>query len=426
MPHGYKLLFIAAAFPAAAGAQVDRYGRDIGDDRLLPASMTAEATTDARTFAARSLDRGAFTLLPYVATRTGSWPDAVAIGDVTHDRRADVVLSTSFYFDPVNDYNVFVFPQRPFNGTLGTPTQIPFGQQATRTGLALGDFDGHDGLDVAVGGNSGVSILSATNAPPWLSLGSVVQTQSAMAVGALDLQGDGKTDLVSVSWGTGGNTYLNNGYGQFTPANWNVAVAGWNSLAVGDLDGDGVDDVAVASGTGAMPNVRLQRNNGNGTLTQFGALDGECGGWQAKGIGIGIGDLDGDKHNDIVVSAGGNGSSACLLVYRGDGNGQFASPLRLASYDIPETLAVADINLDGRKDVTVVHGGWMRVGVYLQQADGTLAPEMLFPIPYASHYGSQGLAVGDFTGDSCPDVAIADYNNGLVTLANGMWCPRKL
>ena len=85
-------------------------------------------------------------------------------------------------------------------------------------------------------------------------------------------------------------------------------------------------------------------------------------------------------------------------------------------YHIPETMRVVDINDDTRNDIIVLHGGWERVGVYLQADNGTLGPETLYPISYASHYYNSGLAVADFTGDDCPDVAIADYNFGLVTL----------
>jgi hypothetical protein len=88
----------------------------------------------------------------------------------------------------------------------------------------------------------------------------------------------------------------------------------------------------------------------------------------------------------------------------------------LASYDVPEPVAVGDINLDGRPDIVVLHAGWMAAGVYLQQADGSLAPEELYPIPYASNYNTHGLAIGDVNNDGSPDIAIADYNSGLVVL----------
>ncbi|HJU40260.1 MAG TPA: VCBS repeat-containing protein, partial [Tahibacter sp.] len=347
--------------------------------------------------------------------------DAVAIGDVTDDGRNDVVMTTTGPLNPVNDYRVFVFAQRPFAGTLEKPAQVAYGQTPTYSGLALGNFDGVPGVDVAVGGNAGVSVFTAAATAPWLSPVGIVASQHAQPVVALDLDADGAADLASTGSFSGGNTYANDGAAHFTPSYWPTPATGYNRLAVGDLDGDGDDDIAVAADQGPFPNVTLHRANGDGTLTPFGTLDAGCDGWGT--FGIGIGDLDGDAVNDIVATSGGNGWTACLLVFHGNGNGTYAPPLQLASYDMPEALVVADMNRDRRADVVVLHAGWQRVGVYLQQANGTLAPELLYPIPYASHYNAQGLAVGDFSGDGCPDVAIGDYNFGLVTLTNGMACP---
>ena len=96
--------------------------------------------------------------------------------------------------------------------------------------------------------------------------------------------------------------------------------------------------------------------------------------------------------------------------------GTLASPVPYTSYDIPEPVEVADLDLDGKADVVTLHGGWLRAGIYLQGAGGTLGPEELAEIPYASHYNPHGLAVGDVDGNGSPDVVIADYNNGLVIL----------
>ena len=59
----------------------------------------------------------------YEAYPTGSWPEAVAIGDVNGDGRNDVVLVTSFYFDAEHDYKLFVFLQDA-SGVLAAPPAI--------------------------------------------------------------------------------------------------------------------------------------------------------------------------------------------------------------------------------------------------------------------------------------------------------------
>jgi len=74
------------------------------------------------------------------------------------------------------------------------------------------------------------------------------------------------------------------------------------------------------------------------------------------------------------------------------------------------------VNGDARQDVIVAHGGWMAMGVYLQESDGSFQAEKLYFLPYASHYNPHGLAFGDINGDDKYDVVIADYNHGLVWL----------
>jgi hypothetical protein len=80
---------------------------------------------------------------PYEAYWVGSWPDAVAIGDVTGDGRNDVVMTTHFYFDDANDYKLWVFAGRA-DGELAAPVQ--YATAATYTNgpdsVAIGDITG--------------------------------------------------------------------------------------------------------------------------------------------------------------------------------------------------------------------------------------------------------------------------------------------
>jgi hypothetical protein len=73
--------------------------RTCGTLTVLAAALGAQAAFGASLFG------------PYTTMATGSWPEAVAIGDVNGDGLNDVVLVTSSYFSPDNDYKLFVFLQ---------------------------------------------------------------------------------------------------------------------------------------------------------------------------------------------------------------------------------------------------------------------------------------------------------------------------
>jgi uncharacterized repeat protein (TIGR01451 family) len=117
----------------------------------------------------------------------------------------------------------------------------------------------------------------------------------------------------------------------------------------------------------------------------------------------------------VHVSVGGNKPNSWVVTRVQLPDGTLAKPYVRQSYDIPESLEVADVTGDGRGDLVVLHGGWNEMGVY-DSTPGTNPAETLYAIPYASHYGVKGLAIGDVSGDGRADVADADYNNGLVLL----------
>jgi hypothetical protein len=78
---------------------------------VIVAALVAASSTSAISFQ------------PYQAYSTGSWPIAVAIGDVTSDGRNDILLTTSEYFDPDNDFKLFFFKQDQ-NGLLAPPLRL--------------------------------------------------------------------------------------------------------------------------------------------------------------------------------------------------------------------------------------------------------------------------------------------------------------
>ncbi|MGR6316796.1 S8 family serine peptidase [Micromonospora soli] len=344
---------------------------------------------------------------PTQSTSTGSWPEAVAIGDVTGDGRNDVVMSTSYYFDATNDYKLFVFPQTS-NGTLGTPVTYATGlQYSDNASLTLVDANGDGKQDVALATTPGVEIFRQTDAGTLESTGPVAGTAGSQAVTAGDMDGDGDADLVATA--TGGIKLLTQEADHtFTVSSVTSDSSG--EIEVGDVDGDGKADVVGLSGT----SVRVWHHTDAGwTRTEH--ATGST--WGTNGIEVA--DVNSDGKADVIASLGGNRPTSQVAVFRQNATGGLDAPRLVPVADIPEPIEAADVNGDGRTDVVTAHGGWNTLSVLAQQADGSLGAPAVSSIPYASHYNLQGLAVGDINGDKKVDAVLADYNSGLDVAYNG-------
>ena len=360
---------------------------------------------------------GAAPFAPYSAVSVGSWPEAVAIGDVTGDGRPDVVMTTGYAGDAENDFRLWVFAQAP-DGSLAAPVSYPTAGSYGRgpESVAVGDITGDGRADVVVGlPGLGVQLFPQLAAGS-LGFPSVTSTPDAGKIRVGQLDGDGRVDVAGVGWGTNTvSVLLNDGAGGLrAPVSFVARHAGYEDLEVGDVTGDGRADLVVMSGQSyAVPNFSVLPQlaaGGFGTAAEYRV------GTNVNTQGIGLGDVTGDGRLDVLASYGGNRPSSFIGVFAQTTAGSLAPQVAYPSYDIPEPVESADVDRDGRVDVVTLHGGWNRAGVYLQQGNGTLAAEELATIPYASHYNPHGLAVGDVDGNGSPDVVLADYNNGLVVL----------
>ncbi len=352
---------------------------------------------------------------PYTATVTGSWPEAVAVGDVNGDGLADVVLTTSFYFDPARDFKLYVFLQQP-DGQLAPPVLYPTNSaySSRAQSVQIGDVNGDGRKDIVLGNTSNIEVfLQGTDGT--LAPSMVYATSMASIIRIGDVNNDGRADVVGLDWSSNNvAVFLQTAGGTLAPAvMYNAPHGGYNDLDLGDVNGDGLTDIVVMSGQSFLPNVVVL------TQAATGGFNAPVSYSVASGVltqGVAVGDVNGDGRNDIVVTYGGNKPYSKIGVFYQNGAGSLDPVVSFDSLDVPESVEIADVNRDGRADIIVLHGGWVNAGVYLQNADGSLQAEELYPIPYASHYQRQGLAIGDFNGDRLPDIAIADYNYGLVTL----------
>ncbi len=358
---------------------------------------------------------GAFA--PYTTVAVPSVPDAVAIGDVTGDGRPDLVATTGYSLDASVDFHLLVLEGRADGSLAPAVAYATAGTYPNRPeSLALGDISGDGRLDVVVG-IAGIGVqLFPQLADGSLGAPTLTPTPDSLRVRLGRFDGNASIDVAGIGWGTGSATVLLNTGGSLGGATtYAVPHDGYDDLETGDVTGDGLDDIVVMSGQGLVPSVSVLPRlaaGGFGAVASYSVAGGEL------THGIGLGDVTGDGRADVVASSGGNRPSSHVSVFGGTAAGTLAPPVTYSSLDIPEPVEVADVDRDGRADVITVHGGWNAAGLYRSQADGTLAAEDLYVLPYASHYNPHGLAVGDVTGDGWPDLVIADYNHDLVILRN--------
>jgi hypothetical protein len=279
--------------------------------------------------------------------------------------------------------------------------------------VAVGDFNGDGNSDLAVVNGNTVRILQGNGDGTFHSVGTYTVSAELQSIAVGDFNGDGKLDLAVTDLNIGAvSVLMGNGDGTFQAAQ-NYAVGSEPvSIAVGDFNGDGKPDMAVANGGTNQGNgsVSVLLNNGDGT---FGTAVNYPTGYFPRAVAVG--DFNGDGNLDLAVA---NEGTSTVTIMLGNGAGSFPTshsfltgPFRPS----PVALAVGDFNGDGKSDVAVVNLFANNVCVMLSNGDGTLQT----PVPYPTGGSPSGVAVGDFNGDGKPDLVVTNEIGQNVSLLQG-------
>ncbi|HXI32074.1 MAG TPA: VCBS repeat-containing protein, partial [Vicinamibacterales bacterium] len=178
-------------------------------------------------------------------------------------------------------------------------------------------------------------------------------------------------------------------------------------VAVGDVNGDGVEDYIVGAGPGGGQ-VRVYSGVDVALLLTFAPFGDQF----SDGVYVAAGDINGDGRAEIVVGAGRGGIAAVFSAADGREIGR-AFPFTSA-YQDGVTVAAGDIDGDGRADVLAGQtvGGLVAV---LSGADGhTVASGFPYGPAFA---GGVNLAAGDVNGDGRIDIITAPHAGGNLVLA---------
>ncbi len=282
---------------------------------------------------------------------TGSQPTAVVMGDLNGDGKLDLAVMQA--------QSVSVLLGKG-DGSFAANVDYPAGSQLTA--IALGDLNGDGKLDIVVTnavGPTGTAIV-LLGAGGGMFAGNLAFQVGIYPTGVAlgDLNGDGKLDVVVAN--TGADEYwsasvlLGKGDGTFAAKVDYDTGRGPSAVRQGDLNGDGNLDIIVSSSvsTNNVDTVTVLLGRGDGTFAakvEYGT--------EASPNSVALGDLNGDGWLDVVTSNFGDsphpGGVSLLL---GKGDGTFATKLDYLAADPPGSIAVGDLNDDGWLDIVTTGG----------------------------------------------------------------------
>jgi FG-GAP-like repeat/FG-GAP repeat len=231
---------------------------------------------------------------------------------------------------------------------------------------------------------------------------------------AVALAGSGVPDMVVSNFGNGtASVFLHNpaSPGTFLAATTLTTGGQPNQVVSADINGDGLPDLVFAD-LSASGNAIVMLQNA-ATPGQFMApLDLATG---AMTTSVAIGDLNGDGKPDIVATSydsNGNNGQVTIFFQSATTPGTFAAGVTFPAGAQPQAVRIADVNGDGLPDLIVANrgpgsDGTGSAGVSVLLQNSATPGTFLAPVTYSTPPGAIDVAVGDLNSDGKPDLVVA-------------------
>lgn len=279
--------------------------------------------------------------------------------------------------------------------------------------IAVGDVNSDLTSDLLVAneGDNSVSILSGDGSGGFGPVATLPVGVKPHALALADFNGDGNLDLAVANFGDNASPndvwlLLGDGLGGFAPSARVFSGANPDSLAVGDLNGDGRLDLAVASAGSIVLGALLGDGSGSLGAPRFVPVS-CCPHW------VGLADFNRDGHLDFATT---NSDVNTVSVLTGDGAGSSSSATSLPVGTYPTSAVVTDLDGDGFPDLAVTNWSSSTVSILLGRGDGSFQAVGV----YATGAQPAAIVAVDLNGDGRVDLAIANYNGNSVFILLGV------
>jgi hypothetical protein len=370
-------------------------------------------TGKTNTTPARRVQRELNDLPPDARFRIESIPSEKRISSlVVQDLNGDGRPDLAYYGEPrelVVQYN---------NGAGGwsAPKRFAIGDgQMVPDALVVGDMNG-DGLpDLLVLGETCVYLLTQKSNHTLEEPERIPFTDAVRSLQALDIDGDGRDDLLMVSWESAApiRFRLQTSSGQLGPE-VHFLTPPIRSYTVDDLNGDHkaeIASIALNSGRAQVSDfVRKPSEILSGTFSrgQFSVYPFTRTAKAKRGIAWA--DVSGDGLADLLAA---DPESAQLLLFVQKPDGSLAAPLTFPTLTGVTDLAVCDWDGDGTPDIFLLSGDERQVGVTHFDKNGRVAFPKTLPCPGAP----LTMAVGMLRAKEKPTLAVIADEDGKRVLA---------